>query len=140
MNAPLIDPAAERRARQRFVAKRRGDDCFWALVSGQRLTLNDLSLEGFSLPASPALGTGLVFDCVLQRDGLPDEIRGRAEVVNQIPANMGETALAGCRFVQLDEGNAERLRDWLVAHVLVNATVRITEKDATAIVSGPSLV
>ncbi|MDO9597002.1 MAG: PilZ domain-containing protein [Azoarcus sp.] len=140
MNAPLIDPTAERRTRQRFVAKRQGEVCFWALVDGQRLALNDLSLEGFSLPASSVLGTGLVFDFVLNRDGVPDEISGSAEVVNQIAASEDEPAKAGCRFVRLEDASSARLHDWLVAHVLVNATVRITEKDATAIVSGPSLI
>jgi hypothetical protein len=41
----------ERRRRQRFVAKRWGSVCFWIVINGQRLPLNDLSLEGFSLPA-----------------------------------------------------------------------------------------
>lgn len=140
MNAPLHDNAAERRMRQRFVAKRRGDVCFWAVIGERRFALNDLSIEGFSLPASPLLSTGLVFDFVLQRDGMPDEISGQARVVNQIPALDSEPAKAGCHFESLVEGGEERLHDWLVAHVLVNATVRITEKDATEIVSGPSLI
>lgn len=137
MNGPQ-DPNAERRSRQRFVATRRGDTCFWAIVDDQRLALNDLSLEGFSLPASAKLSNGLAFDFVLQREGVPDEIRGRAEVVNQI--DDGDSVKAGCRFASLEEGSSERLHDWLVAHVLVSATVRITEQDATAIVSGPSLI
>lgn len=130
--------AAERRARQRFVARRRGESCFWALVDDRRLALNDLSLEGFSLPASSILATGVAFDFVLQREDLPDEVHGRAEVVNQIAGE--DVANAGCRFLALAEGGAERLHEWLVAHVLVNASVRITEKDAERIVSGPSLI
>lgn len=140
MNAPLNETSAERRSRQRFVARRRGDACFWVTVDGHRLALNDLSLEGFSLPASAALGTGQAFQFELEREGLPDRIRGRAEVVNQIPAHANEAAKAGCRFAHLEDEGAERLHDWLVALVMVNATVRITEKDATAIVSGPSLI
>lgn len=138
MNAPLIDDTAERRARQRFVARRRGNPCFWVVLDGQRVALNDLSLEGFSLPALPTLSTGSNFQFVLQRDGIPDEINGWAEVVNQIAD--GGNLTAGCRFTTLDEAGAERLNEWLVAHVIVNATVRISEKDAAAIVRGRSLV
>ena len=35
---------------------------------------------------------------------------------------------------------AERLRDWLIALVIMTASVRISEKDAAAIVAGPSLI
>lgn len=48
----------ERRRRQRFVAKRWGNVCFWVVIDGQRRPLNDLSLEGFSLSAGvPPLGS-----------------------------------------------------------------------------------
>ena len=36
--------------------------------------------------------------------------------------------------------SGNRLRDWLVALVIMNASVRISEKDAAAIVAGPSLI
>jgi len=42
--------------------------------------------------------------------------------------------------VTLQGDGVERLRDWLIAHVIMSATVRITEKDAAAIVNGPSLI
>ncbi|WP_249115708.1 PilZ domain-containing protein [Azoarcus sp. L1K30] len=138
MNSAAKVDSAERRARQRFVAKRRGDVCFWALVNGVRRPLNDLSLEGFSLPVSADLGAGVSFSFVLQREGVPDRIEGRAEVVNQITD--GGLRKAGCRFVEIDGEEVERLKEWLIAHVLANATVRINERDATAIVSGPSLI
>jgi len=47
---------------------------------------------------------------------------------------------AGCRFRALEGDGAERLRDWLIALVIMNASVRISEKDAAAIVEGPSLI
>lgn len=138
MNSPAKVDSAERRARQRFVATRRGDVCFWALVNGVRRPLNDLSLEGFSLPVSADLAVGAAFSFVLQREGVPDRIEGHANVVNQIVD--GSVRKAGCCFAELDDDNLARLKDWLVAHVLANATVRINERDATAIVSGPSLI
>lgn len=138
MNEAVKDDTAERRSRQRFVASRRGDTCFWALVNGVRRPLNDLSLEGFSLPASADLETGLGFSFVLQREGVPDRIEGHARVVNQV--GLGQERKAGCRFTEVDEDGVARLKDWLVAHVLASATVRISERDAAAIVSGPSLI
>ncbi len=138
MNAAVGDDAAERRARQRFVAKRRGDICFWAMVNGERRPLNDLSLEGFSLPVAHDLDPGAEFRFVLQRESVPDRIEGHAKVVNQV--GEGHARKAGCRFVELDEEGVARLKDWLIAHVLASATVRINERDAAAIVNGPSLI
>lgn len=135
MRPPSAAENPERRTRQRFLAQRRGEQCFWVVLAGQRLALVDLSLEGFSMP-SVVEATAAGFDFVLQREGVPDEIRGRAEVVN--PAPDGQAV--GCRFLDLPESEQARLQDWLVAHVIMSATVRITEKDATAIVRGGSLV
>lgn len=42
--------SGERRKRQRFVARRWGSVCFWVVIDGERLPVNDLSLEGFSVP------------------------------------------------------------------------------------------
>ena len=131
------EASAERRGCQRFVARRRGEPCFWVVMDGARIPLNDLSAEGFSYPsATPAPASDEVFGFVLQREGVPDEIRGRAVTVNFLAAS----AQIGCSFVSLEGDGAERLRDWLIAHVLMTATVRITEKDAAAIVAGPSLI
>ncbi len=127
----------ERRIHQRFVARLHGEACFWALIFDQRLALNDLSLKGFSLHASPMLVPGTQFDFVLQREGVPDTIRGRAEVASVFG---NKVSFAGCRITQFEGEGEERLRDWLVIHVILNATVRISEKDAAAIVSGRSLV
>lgn len=127
---------ADRRVRQRFVARRHGRPCFWVLSGQDRVALNDLSLEGFSASFSrPPQGE---FEVVLQREGVPDEIRGTAIVVNQVPGTTGPAS--GCRFSRLAEADAERLQEWLVTHVIVNASVRITEKDALMIVQGRSLV
>lgn len=129
---------AERRSRQRFVAKRRGEQCFWVIIDDQRHPLTDLSLAGFAVPASSALEAGRVFGFVLQRANVPDEIRGRARVVNQIQA--AEGGQAGCLFEGLDAAATERLEDWLAAHVLMTASVPINERDAASIVRGPSLI
>ncbi|MCL1825689.1 MAG: PilZ domain-containing protein [Betaproteobacteria bacterium] len=127
----------ERRIHQRFIARLDGEPCFWALIGEERLALNDLSLKGFALPTSPALVPGAQFDFILQREGMPDTIQGRAEVASVF----GRDALsAGCRIIHFEGDSGERLQEWLVVHVIRNATVRISEKDAAAIVSGRSLV
>ena len=52
---PVDDVAGERRSKQRFVARRRGEPCFWLVLDGQRIALNDLSAEGFSLAMSTSV-------------------------------------------------------------------------------------
>ena len=133
---PVDDVAGERRSKQRFVARRRGEPCFWLALDGQRIALNDLSAEGFSHSSSTPRENVETFDFVLQREGLPDEIRGRAQTVN----HLADGAQTGCHFLSLEGDGQQRLRDWLIAHVIVSASVRITEKDAAAIVAGPSLI
>lgn len=128
----------EKRGRQRFLATRRGEVCFWVLIDDEKLALNDLSPEGFAYPYSTPPPSGRSFDFVLLRRGVPDQIRGRAQVVNYLQGPDG--GQAGCSFEQLEGDGTERLEDWLIAHVLANATVRITEKDARAIVTGGSLI
>lgn len=134
---PEVD-TGERRLHQRFVAQRQGEACFWALVGNHRVALNDLSITGFSLPLLPDYTVGTQFDFTLQRDGIPDAVRGQAQIVNQL----GKDAAAklGCRIIQFEGENAERLKEWLVTHVICSATVRITEKDAAAIVAGRPLI
>lgn len=134
----MAEESVERRGRQRFLATRWGQVCFWVLIEGEKLELNDLSLEGFAFPASSPPPTGQAVSFVLQRASVPDEIRGQAQVVNYLHDVSG--GQAGCRFVSFEGDGAERLLDWLVAHVIANATVRITEKDARAIVGGGSLI
>ncbi|MDR2260185.1 MAG: PilZ domain-containing protein [Azoarcus sp.] len=135
---PAADDMGERRIHQRFIARLRGAPCFWALVEGQRLALSDLSLRGFALPPPGNCARGAQFDFVLQREGVPDEIRGRAEIANLFGKD--EAATAGCRLVKVEGDGLARLHDWLVTHVIRSATVRITEKDADTIVSGHSLI
>jgi hypothetical protein len=134
---PEADSSDERRIHQRFVAKLHGEPCFWALVGEERLPLNDLSLKGFALPAPPALILGAQFDFTLQRTGVPDTIQGSAEVTGIFGKGARS---AGCRILRFEGDGEERLQDWLVTHVIRSATVRISEKDAVAIVSGHSLV
>ena len=128
---------SEHRMHQRFVARLRGEPYFWALIGEDRLALNDLSLKGFSLPASSMLTPGAQFDFVLQREGVPDTIRGYAEVANVFGK---KDSFAGCRILRFEGDSEKRLQDWLVIHVILCATVRISEKEAAAIVSGRSLV
>ena len=126
----------ERRGKQRFLALRRGSECFWAVVDGERQPLSDLSLEGFGVPGSLELGRRM--QVVLHRAAVPDEIRGTVKVANCFAAASG--LQSGCVFEAFEADGKERLREWLVAHVIANATIPITEKDAERIVSGPSLI
>lgn len=133
------DPVtAERRSRQRFVARRRGEYCFWVTLSGERLPLEDLSLDGFGVDATLPLEIGAAVSFVMTRTGVPDRIAGSARVANRVP--IGSGVLAGFVFESFEDDGRSRLEDWLAAHVLASATVPITERDAVAIVSGPSLV
>ena len=129
---------SERRKRQRFVAKRWGSVCFWVQVDGVRLPVNDLSLEGFSVPCGAPLVEARTFPFVLQLEGIPDEVRGEAVTMNFVFG--AEGGVLGCRFVAFEGDGAMRLHDWLTIHVISTATVRISEIEAAAIVSGPSLI
>jgi len=129
---------SERRSRQRFVARRWGAVCFWVHMDGVRQGLNDLSLEGFSVAAAAPPPEARSFDFALQLDGIPDEVRGVARTMNFVPEGSG--GLLGCRFMSFEGDGAMRLHDWLMVHVIATASVRISEKDASAIVSGPSLI
>lgn len=133
-----IIETAERRSRQRFVAKWRGDYCFWVVIEGERKPLVDLSLEGFAVLADSPSRSDQSIAFVLQRSAVPDEIRGLARVVNHLSGPEG--GQIGCVFEQLEGDGRERLEDWLTAHVLMNASVPISEKEAAMIVAGPSLI
>jgi hypothetical protein len=135
--ASSVSDPSERRIHQRFVTRMHGEPCFWALIGKEYLVLNDLSLKGFSLPVPSALYPGAQFDFVLQREGVPETVQGRAEVASVFGRKV---SFAGCRILQFEGDSEERLQDWLVIHVILSATVRISEKDAAAIVSGRSLV
>jgi hypothetical protein len=130
------EDGAERRRIQRFLASRRGAPYLWMRQGDARIALRDISIDGFSIGADGPLADGAPFDFVLEREGVPDQVRGRAQSVNFI-ASIGQV---GCRFVELEGDGAERLREWLVTLVIMNASVRISEKDAAAIVAGPSLI
>jgi hypothetical protein len=131
----------ERRRCQRFIARRWGDVCFWVVIDGARQPLNDLSVEGFSVAASAAPPEAHDFAFALQLDGIPDEIRGFARTMNFVPGAEGESVgQLGCSFLSFDADGAARLLEWLTVHVITTASVRISEKDAAAIVTGPSLI
>ncbi|MDX5363047.1 MAG: PilZ domain-containing protein [Pseudazoarcus pumilus] len=126
----------ERRGKQRFVALRRGAECFWAQVDGRREPLSDMSLDGFGLCGTFEVGRRI--EVVLYRSAVPDEIRGTVKVANCFAGAGG--VQSGCVFEAFEGDGRERLRDWLIAHVIANATLPITEKDAERIVCGPSLI
>jgi len=128
----------ERRRRQRFLATRHGERCFWAMIDGRRVPLCDLSVEGFAMPSDSPPPADRSFEFVLVREGVPDEIRGRARVVNYLHGVSG--GQAGCLFEQIEGDGRSRLVEWLTTHVLMSACVPISEQDADAIVSGPSLI
>ena len=137
-NSSADGVAGERRRRQRFVARRWGNVCFWVVIDGVRLPVNDLSLEGFSVPFGAPLiePRQLCFELCL--DGIPERIFGVAETMNFVVGESG--GQLGCRFLSFDGEGAIRLHDWLTVHVIATATVRISEREAAEIVSGPSLI
>ena len=132
MSYPEIPP--ERRTRQRFPALRNGKPCLWLECAGGRWPLNDLSLDGFSLSTEAPQGGDEPFDFVLRLDDAFDKVRGKAITVNQLGK------LRGYRFVSLEGQGAERVFEWLTVIVICSAKVRITAKEAEAIVKGPSLI
>ncbi len=133
MNAKK-ETSFERRQRQRFAAVRDGKPCIEVVIHERRLALIDLSLDGFGVTSSPDCPEG-EFDFVMRLiDGFGDKVKGRAVAVNQAG---GQT---GCRFVDLDEASEKILQEWLTVIVICGASVRLTPADATAIVTGPSLV
>ncbi len=134
----MSDEYQEKRKRQRFIAKRGDTTCFWLLQEGERIPLIDLSLEGFSIPAAAQHPVGTRFPFTLSLEGIPDKIRGTAEVVNAFKDQA--QALNGCNFVSIDGDGASQLREWLTVHVIANASVRITAVEAEKIVDGPSLI
>ncbi len=137
-NLPMNGIPGERRKRQRFVARRWGNVCFWAVIDGVRLPVNDLSLEGFSVPFGAPLIEPRRVSFELSLDGIPERIFGVADTMNfSVGADGG---LLGCRFVSFEGDGAIRLHDWLTVHVIATATVRISEREAAEIVSGPSLI
>lgn len=130
----------DRRRRQRFAASRWGQTCFWVLMDGLRQPLRDLSLEGFGVAADGPFGEARSFPFVLQIEGIPDTIRGEARTMNFVAAGDGEGGQLGCRFVSFEGDGDKRLHDWLTVHVISMASVRISEQEAAAIVTGPSLI
>ncbi|MBL8435957.1 MAG: PilZ domain-containing protein [Zoogloea sp.] len=137
-NSPADGVSGERRKRQRFVARRWGKVCFWAVIDGARLPVNDLSLEGFSVPFGAPLIEPRQVSFELSLDGIPERIFGVADTMNFSVGTDG--GLLGCRFVSFEGDGAIRLHDWLTVHVIATATVRISEREAAEIVSGPSLI
>ena len=137
-NSPVDGVTAERRRRQRFVARRWGNVCFWVVIDGARLPVNDLSLEGFSVPFGAPFVEPRQVSFELSLDGIPERIFGVADTMNFTVGTDG--GLLGCRFVSFEGDGAIRLHDWLTVHVIATATVRISEREAAEIVSGPSLI
>ncbi|MDQ7989165.1 MAG: PilZ domain-containing protein [Candidatus Dactylopiibacterium sp.] len=133
MNPSDLSPT-ERRQRQRFAAVRDGKPCIDLVVEGRKLTLIDLSLDGFSVSQQAPCPEG-EFDFTLRLiDGFGDRVQGRARAVNRAGG------LTGCVIVSLQEGGERVLQEWLTVIVICGASVRLTPADAEAIVKGPSLI
>lgn len=128
----------ERRQRQRFIAKRGGATFFWVAVDGNRIPLIDLSLEGFSISSAAVPTSTEAFPFELRLEGIPDKIRGQAQQMNEVPGE--PEGQIGCSFLSFEGEGAVRLHEWLTIHVIANASVRITAKEAEKIVEGPSLI
>lgn len=124
----------ERRQRQRFAAVRDGKACIELLAEGRNLTLVDLSLDGFGVPADPGCPEG-EFEFTLRLiDGFGDKVKGRAMAVSKTPGQVG------CRIVAFEAGSDKVLQEWLTVIVICGASVRLSPADAEAIVKGPSLI
>lgn len=135
---PDKHPPPERRQRQRFAALRDGRPCIEITVDEARTPLIDLSLDGFGLPAGFPLPAG-PFDFVLRLiDGFGDKVRGRAELVNL--SGDGASRQQGCRFIEIQGDGEQTLKEWLVVIVICSASVRLSSREAEAIVQGPSLI
>lgn len=128
----------ERRSRQRFITLREGASPFRMWINGAEFTLEDVSVEGFSLHlTTPPSATG-DFDFVLSFESRPGEISGRARAVNFQRGT--DSGLVGCRFAGFDQDGLARLRGWLAGHVVSCSALPLTPQEAVAIVSGPSIV
>ena len=68
----------ERRKRQRFLVQRGGASCFRVSISGERLAVLDLSLEGFAMSAHTPPEANREFAFVLHCEGTKEI--GRAHV------------------------------------------------------------
>lgn len=64
---PHAAEAAERRRIQRFLALRRGEPYLWVTIGGERITLRDISVDGFAIAAATPPAGAAPFDFVLQR-------------------------------------------------------------------------
>jgi len=132
MSQPDLLP--ERRSRQRFPALRDGKPYVWLLLNNERWPLNDLSLDGFSVGDEVPLHQGAPFDFVLRLVDAPEKVIGRAQAMNS------EGGLIGCRFLSVEGCGEGLIFEWLTVIVICSAKLRITVKEAEAIVKGPSLI
>lgn len=129
------DDYQERRKRQRFAARRDGKPCISIRIGEQQIALNDLSIDGFSIPHNDAIPLNEPFDFEMRLiDGFGDRIRARAVAVNEV------NEILGCQFLDLDAAQQRTLEEWLTVIVICGASVRLTPADAEAIVKGPSLI
>jgi hypothetical protein len=128
----------ERRKRQRFVARRWGDICFWIHVGAMRLPVHNLSLEGFSVPLAQALPMGQHFAFRLEMVGEEGEVSGMASPRNFFMTPEGSEQ--GCRMESLSGEARALLHAWLIRHVMATTTLPLSEEEAAQIVSGPSII
>lgn len=129
--------AVDHRRIQRIAARREGRPVFWLQIGGNRLPLDDLSLEGFGITGAGQYRPGMAVSFILLRDDDAALVRGEGEVANQFGGCGGRT---GFHIRAMAEEDRKRLHAWLAAHVIACASVPISEEDAAALVSGPSII
>lgn len=129
----------ERRARQRILVHRPGQPSFVMRVAQTELGLVDLSLEGFAVRQSTPPAAGEPFDFELRHEEGAAPVTGRAVAVNFLRSAEPASGQVGCRFLAFEGDGAARLRAWLAQHVAAVSALPVTEAEATAIVSGPSI-
>lgn len=129
---------SEQRRYQRFSALKDGKPCIDVCIGQIRVHVQDLSLDGFSV-ASDGVAPEQEFEFVMRLiDGFGDKIRGRARCMN---ASSTPTPRAyGFQFTELSADDARTLQEWLTVIVICAASVRLSPREAEAIVKGPSLI
>ncbi|GAB6050696.1 hypothetical protein JCM16106_15450 [Hydrogenophilus islandicus] len=136
LTTPSVAPAERRRHQRIYVAlvSPRRFQVDLAHPGGAGLPVYDLSLGGFSCGRPPTLPEGR-FTFTLRYEGDPAGVSGEAEVRTIV-----SDGRIGCEIVAIEADARERLVAWLVAYILANARVRLSDEEARAIVEGNSFL
>lgn len=129
---------SEQRRYQRFRALKDDKPCIDVCIGQMRVHVLDLSLDGFSI-ASDDVAPEQEIEFVMRLiDGFGDKIRGRARCMNA--GSMLNPPTYGFQFTELSADDARTLQEWLTVIVICAASVRLSAREAEAIVKGPSLI